>query len=319
MKAILLAGGFATRLWPLTEYKAKPLLLLKDRPILSHIMDALPEDVQVIVSTNAAFKADFEDWKMNYEDRDVTIFIEDSESDEGKKGALGATAHCIDLLGIDEDLMLIAGDNYFGFAMQKFIEDFSAHPEHPLLAAYDIKDKNEARKFGVVVTQGDQITEFQEKPEHPKSSLVSTGCYLFPKSTLKHIAAYAKEQKDNLGGIFEYFMKQGITARAFMFSEPWFDIGSFEAYLAANRALIGNQAIITPGVIQEGKNEFIGSVFIAPGTRVKNCILEDVIVLSDCTLEDCVIRRSVIDEECTLRHLDLTHKMIRQGSKIEKK
>lgn len=92
MKCIILAGGFATRLWPLTENKAKPLLHLKDRPLVSHIVEKLPKDTEIIISTNAVFEDEFKKWTENFKDRNIKIFVEDSEGDEMKKGALGATA-----------------------------------------------------------------------------------------------------------------------------------------------------------------------------------------------------------------------------------
>ena len=198
MKCIILAGGFATRLWPLTESKAKPLLHLKDKPIISHIVDGLPSDMEIIVSTNAVFEYEFKKWVQDYKNRPIRIFVEDSVDDEFKKGALGATAMVIGHEKIEEDLLLIAGDNYFGFEMKDFIDSYQ---NNPILAAYDIQDLNLAKRFGVVVANtdpesslptgqagsGGQVVEFQEKPQEPKSTLVSTGCYVFPRENLADI------------------------------------------------------------------------------------------------------------------------------------
>lgn len=315
MKAIILAGGFATRLWPLTENKAKPLLHLKDKPLISHIVEKIPKDIEIIVSTNAVFEEEFNNWAKDYPDRPLKIFVEDSESDEFKKGALGATAFVIGEKKIDEDLMLIAGDNYIEFDMNAFINHFD---ENPLLAAYDIKDLTQAGKFGVVVQREGHVHEFQEKPENPKSTLVSTGCYIFPKRNLKDIADYAKEKNDDLGGIFEYLLKQGEPIKVFRFEERWIDIGSFDAYLKANRELIGNQVIENPGVQKEGNNKLLGGIFLGDNVYIKDSILDNVVVLKNCHIDNCVIRNCVIDENCTLKNLDLSHKMIRQGSEIEK-
>lgn len=315
MKILILAGGFATRLWPLTENKAKPLLHLKDRPLISHLVDGLPKDSEVIISTNAIFENDFKEWAKGFSDRPITVFVEDSASDEQKKGALGAVAHVIESLGISEDLMVMAGDNYFGFAMTDFL---AAYQGNPLLAAYDLKDRDAARKFGVVVAQNGQAVEFQEKPELPKSTLVSTGCYIFPAGTLGDIQTYAKTHNDNLGGIFEYLLTLGKTVEVFTFEEPWFDIGSFEAYMDANRHLIGDQVIQKEGVTLEGKNQFLGSVYLGPNVTVKNSTLENVVVLDDGMIDNCVIRNSVIDAGCDLKGIDLERKMIRQNSVISK-
>jgi glucose-1-phosphate thymidylyltransferase len=315
MKCIILAGGFATRLWPLTENKAKPLLHLKDRPIISHIAEGLPEDMDIIISTNAVFEDEFKEWASRYPKRNIKIFVEDSTEDKSKKGALGATALVIDKMGIDEDILLIAGDNYFGFKMADFMGFFKGNP---LLAAFDIKDLHSARKFGVVVSRGGKVAEFQEKPSEPKSTLVSTGCYIFPRKNLKDISDYARQKNDDLGGIFEYLLKKGETIDVFSFAEQWFDVGSFDGYLNANRTLLDNKVIEKNNVTKTGANQFKGGVYLGEDVTVTNSTIHDSIVLSGCKIDNCVIRNCVIDENCTLQNLDLSHKMIRQHSNIKK-
>ncbi|MBN1258867.1 NDP-sugar synthase [Candidatus Peregrinibacteria bacterium] len=314
MKCIILAGGFATRLWPLTENKAKPLLHLKDRPLISHIVEKLPADLPIIISTNAVFEKEFLEWKKAYPERPIEIFVEDSASDDFKKGALGAVAHVIGQKLINENLMLIAGDNYFGFDMRKFI---GAYKGNPLLAAYDIKDLDGARKFGVVVKREGKVIGFQEKPENPKSTLVSTGCYIFPAKNLADIVEYAKEKKDNLGGIFEYLLSKKETIDVFAFEEPWYDIGSFNAYLMATKALLGNEVIEREGVKKEGKNHLAG-VYLGENAVIRDSVLENVIALKNSVIENCVLRDCVVDGNCQLKNLDLSHKMVRQGSRIGK-
>lgn len=315
MKCIILAGGFATRLWPLTESKAKPLLHLKDRPLISHIVEKLPEDTEIIISTNAVFEDEFKEWARQFPERNLKIFVEDSAGDDFKKGALGATALVIETENIDEDLMLLAGDNYFGFETQDLINRFEGNP---LLAAYDIKDLDQARKFGVVVAQDGKAVEFQEKPDMPKSTLVSTGCFIFPAKNLKDIVHYAKEKNDDLGGIFEYLTGKGEEIDVFHFEEPWVDIGSYEAYLQANKDLLEGRVIEEEGVKKEGMNEFIGGVYLGKNVTVRNSVIEDSVILGNGEIDNCVIRNCVIDENCSLKNLDLSHKMIRQGSVIEK-
>lgn len=315
MKCIILAGGYATRLWPLSENKAKPLLHLKDRPIVSHIVDGLPPEIEIIICTNAVFEDDFKAWKQLYPDRDIRIFVEDSKANEGKKGALGATALVIKEEKIDEDLLLIAGDNYFGFRISDFVSLFKGNP---LLAAYDIGGLALATKFGVVVAQDGHVVEFQEKPREPKSTLVSTGCYVFPRETLKDIADYAAQKKDDLGGIFEHLLKKGETIDCFTFKESWYDIGSFEGYLKANRELLSEQVIEKAGVEKTGRNQLIGGVYLGENTRIEDSILENSVILKNCSIKNCVIRNCIVDERCTLEGIDLGHQMIRQGSVIKK-
>ncbi|HRH93005.1 MAG TPA: sugar phosphate nucleotidyltransferase, partial [Candidatus Peribacteria bacterium] len=91
MRCFVLAGGFATRLWPLTEKRAKSLLPLAGKPILSHVVDAVPAKIPVSVSTNAVFEADMRRWAKK-QNRDIDIVVEDTGHDDQKLGALGALA-----------------------------------------------------------------------------------------------------------------------------------------------------------------------------------------------------------------------------------
>ena len=245
MKIIILAGGFATRLWPLTEQRAKPLLLLKNKALISHMVEGIPHDISIIISTNQAFKNDFILWKKKeFPHRDIEIFIEDSASDKEKIGALGAVSYLIQEQNIDDDLMVLAGDNYFGFSIQDFIHSYN---KNPLLAVYDIQEKKLAKSFGVVISHdGKTVHDFEEKPENPSSTLVSTGAYIFPKKNLQDICDYAKIHNDNLGGIFEYLKKKLKVISIFNFHEKWFDIGSFHGYLDAHISLEKNHVSYFP-------------------------------------------------------------------------
>src|SRR5687768_2197658 len=138
MKAFILAGGFATRLWPLTESRAKPLLPLAGKPMLSHIVEKIPPNIPVIVSTNAAFGEGFYAWKKTLQRDTIEIAIEQTTHDDQKLGTNGAVAQWITATNLKEDLLLITGDNYLGFSIEEFAK--AATPGHPLLAAYDLKD-----------------------------------------------------------------------------------------------------------------------------------------------------------------------------------
>lgn len=315
MKVLILAGGFATRLWPLTEKRAKPLLLLNGKPLISHIVDKIPEDLEIIVSTNQIFKADFEKWQTGYSKRKIEIFIEDSGSDDTKKGALGATSLVIQAKNLEEDLILIAGDNYFDFSFPDFIKTFQGNP---LMAVFDIKSKDEAKKFGVVnMDETKQVKSFEEKPLEPKSTLVSTGLYIFPKNNLKDIIHYAKNKSDDLGGIFEYFMKEKAQrVDCFTFDQGWYDIGSFAAYIDANQTLQKEKMIKRNSAFVDMDSKIAGSVFLDENVKIKNSFIQNSLILGNCEITDCVIRESIIDKNCKLTNIDLTQKMIREGSEI---
>lgn len=310
MKVLILAGGFATRLWPLTEKRAKPLLTLGGKPIIGHILDKIPKEYEVIISTNKAFEASFRELFLRFPDRNLQLFIEDSESDDAKVGALAATSLAIRTLNIDEPLLLIAGDNYFDFPLNDFIR---AYDGTPMLAVFDTQSLFEAKKFGVVTVSGDAVTAFAEKPESPASTLVSTGIYLFPPSIFPEIISFSRTHRDNLGSVFEHLLAKSVI-RAFRFTGKWIDIGSFQAYLDAHKVLCASR-IIPKSVIVETST--IGDhTDIGERTKISGSTIENSIIGRDCVITDCEIRNSIVDDYSRLSEVDLDHKMIRSGSEI---
>lgn len=159
---------------------------------------------------------------------------------------------------------------------------------------------------------------FEEKPLAPKSTLVSTGCSLLPRSTLPVLVEYAKNHPDNVGGIFEEFLRRNITVDAFLFSEPWFDIGSFDAYLEATSALVGNNVLIGEDSVSEN-TQCSGSVVLGRRCAIRNCTLENVVLFDDCSIEDCDLRDCICDDGCILKGIDLQKKMLRNGTKLIRK
>jgi len=321
MKAFILAGGFATRLWPLTEKRAKPLLPLAGIPLLTHLVEKIPAGIPITVSTNAVFAEDFEKWKKAMSDKRlaISILIEDAGHEDEKLGALGAVAKWIREENINDDVLLLAGDNYVGFSIASFIERFSGKP---LLAAYDIRTKEAAKKFGIVLTEGSpntsgsiRVTGFQEKPADPKSTLVSTGCYVLPAESLPALVSYAKEHPDNIGGIFEEFLSKGMEVECVSFAEPWFDIGSFEAYREATKSLVGERVLRGEQVLDR-ETQFHGSIVLGNHSKIARSSLTNVVLFENCEVEDCVLENCIVDDDCILRGVDLSGKMLRAGSRL---
>lgn len=313
MRAFILAGGFATRLWPLTEKRAKPLLPLAGKPLIDHLLEKLPADLPVTVSINAAFEESFQHWKTRGGHNDVEILVEEARRDAEKLGALGAVAQWIIGQHITEDVLLLTGDNYCGFSMQNFLDQYTNGT--PLVAAYDIGDPRRAQGFGTIVPSDDgrHVAAFEEKPAHPKSSLVSTGLSLLPAAHLPVIVEYARAKPDNVGGIFEEFLRRSVAVEYKAFSEPWFDIGSFEAYLEATRVLVANRVLLGKEAAFT-QTETAGSVVVGDHSVVRNATLTNVILFEHCIVEDCVLSDCILDDHCHLRGIDLTRQMLREGT-----
>lgn len=317
MHAFILAGGFATRLWPLTEKRAKPLLPLAGVPLVEYLVRDIPKTIPITISTNAVFKDAFTKWAKTIERTDITILIEEVQSDDQKLGALGATAQWIRNANIEDDILLLTGDNYCGFSFDSFLA--AASPDTTLIAVHDIGDKQKAKQFGTVLTAKGTttVTGFEEKPKEPKTTLVNTGCSLLPKSTLPILLEYAALHPDNVGGIFEELLKHNKPIECFSFAEAWFDIGSFEAYLDATRTLVGNRIVQEEGSSIEN-TVCHGSTVLGARSTVQNSDLTDVVLFEDCTIQNCVLRNCVIDKGCTLTGIDLDGKMIRENTVLER-
>jgi len=310
MHVLILAGGFATRLWPLTIDRAKPLLPLAGQALVSHLVDKIPANIPIIVSTNAAFADDFKAWREKHSERNITIYIEDTDSDAGKKGALKAVSLVIDEFKIAEDFLVLGGDNFFDFDLQPFLQDGI---ESPFLAAHDIHDLEMAKKYGVVVSDGDKIIDFQEKPLEPKSTLVGTLCYYFPSEYLQDIHDAAEIMPDKIGGIFEYFLEKGYQPKVHAFKEYWNDVGSFQAYIDAHM-FIGGSSIPEKLKDTQLNNIFSGVNYVEDGVEMKNVKLSNSIVLAGTSLENCSIEGSIIDNNCEFKNVDIHSEIIKRGT-----
>lgn len=223
MKCLILAGGFGTRLGKVGEQKAKALLEFRSKTLLTHIVDKIPLNMDIYVTINRRFEADFHQWQKTVK-RYVDIYVEDAWTEEQKKGAVSSINFWINQAGIDEDLLIIAGDNYFEFDLADFIH--SCNGKNVLIAVYDIGDINKASHFGVVSANRNRIVEFIEKPVTPRSSLIATAIYVFPQRIFSIITQYcSEERKDKLGDFISYLVRTD-KVYAYSFNELWLDIGS---------------------------------------------------------------------------------------------
>jgi len=227
MKCLILAGGFGIRLYPLTLNQAKALIEYKGKPLLNHIVDKVPEEISILVSISRKFETSFRHWQETI-DREVGICVEDAWTKEQSKGAVSALNFWIEHKHIAEDLLVIAGDNYFEFDLSKFIDSYNG--KNTMVAVYDIGDKSKASQFGVVRLDRRRIVELEEKPAKPKSSLIATACYIFPPRIFPLLSRYCSEGKrDNLGSFISYLIDTD-EVHSYTFTEFWIDIGTVESY-----------------------------------------------------------------------------------------
>ena len=240
MKALILAAGYGLRLKPLTDSTPKPLLEVAGKPVLEHLLDKLKkvkEVKEILIVTNHRFYDSFRIWLNHYASFQTIKLIDDGTlSNDDRLGAVGDINFVLKEEDLQDDLLVIAGDNLFSFSLPVFI-DFFQSKSKTTVAFHDLKDVEKVRKkFGVGILDGSKLLAFDEKPAQPKSSLASTACYLFSQNDLKHIEnSITLRKSDNPGDLIKYLMKES-EVHGFVFSQPWFDIGSLESLEEARKA-----------------------------------------------------------------------------------
>jgi glucose-1-phosphate thymidylyltransferase len=226
MKSLVMAAGFGTRLYPLTLSKAKALLEYKGKPLINHVIEKIPQDIDILVNVNLKFETDFRRWQETL-DRKITLCIEPVSTEQEALGAVGSIDYWVKEKKITEDLLVLASDNYFEFDLRQFISSYNGR--NPLVAVFDMGDKSKVSQFGVVRLEGNRIVELVEKPRKPKSSLVAIACYIFPPRVFPLLFQCCVEGRDNLGSFISY-LAEVDDVKAYTFSEAWYDIGSLEVY-----------------------------------------------------------------------------------------
>ncbi|UCD03056.1 MAG: hypothetical protein JSV63_00250, partial [Candidatus Aenigmatarchaeota archaeon] len=193
----------------------------------------------IYISSNSKFGDRFHEWKGGFSNsKNIEIVVESSTEEENKLGAIGAIGFLLKQKDINDDLLIIAGDNLFDFDVSHFLS--SQRGNNPMVALYDMQNKDFIRnKYGVVTLDADGIiSNFQEKPDEPLSTLISTGCYFFPKHSVSMIHDYLSNgENPDAPGHFISWLSQQMAVQGFVLTPEmrWYDIGSIESYEEANR------------------------------------------------------------------------------------
>ena len=245
MNALILGAGYATRLYPLTLNCAKPLLPVGGVPIIERICRQLSEADRIHtihIVTNHTFAEQYSGWLRDYGTRRVPpplLLLHDdgTTSPENRLGAIGDLQFVIEHGKIDDDLLVIAGDNLIGAKLDPFIQFGRQHGA--TVGLKDFKDKAKASLYGVVETDSHhRVIGFQEKPAQPRSTTVSVGLYFFPRESLPLIRKYlqAGNSKD-APGYYLQWLHQETPVHGFALEGDWYDIGDLDSYRKANERM----------------------------------------------------------------------------------
>jgi glucose-1-phosphate thymidylyltransferase len=243
MKVIILAAGYATRLHPLTLTKAKPLLPVAGKPMVDYVLDNLAPIGgidRVYIVTNAKFAEQFQAWADGYRAAkrplNFSIVNDGSTDDSNKLGAIGDLNLVLSRERVDDDIIVVAGDNLFNEPLTGFGK-FCREKNAPVLAVYDVGNLEEIKKFNAITfDDAGKITFFEEKPRQPTSTVTGIALYHYPRATLPMIRQYIDEgnNPDQPGRLVQWLYPR---TPVYVWPVPgrWYDIGSKEALEEANR------------------------------------------------------------------------------------
>ena len=242
MKVLILAAGYATRLYPLTLTQPKPLLTVAGKPMIDYVLDNLAPIAEidcVYVVTNARFADHFQKWADDYKTRapfEFKVINDGSMDDSDKLGAIGDLHLVLTKEQVDDDLIVVAGDNLFSEKLGAFGE-YCKGKDAPVLGIYDVRSLEAAKKYSVVDLEKDgRITNFVEKPEDPTCSLIGIALYYYPKNVLPLIDQYIKEgENPDQPGRLVQWLYQRTPFYTWKVPGMWYDIGDKQTLEEANR------------------------------------------------------------------------------------
>ncbi len=237
MKAIILAAGYATRLYPLTENMPKALLPVGQKPILQRLFDAFTGEKvidEIHIVSNARFYQQLADWtesvKSLYSQK-IVVWNDGTTSNENRLGAIGDILFVIEKAGIDDDLFVAASDNLLSEKLTKYFDDFKNHNCDLLLAGH-MADIEERRRYAILqLDDNNRVINLEEKPENPKTDIAAYAEYIYTRKTLPLFKQYIEEGNNpDSPGHFPEWLYRKKEVRAYIYEGECVDIGTIKMY-----------------------------------------------------------------------------------------
>lgn len=233
MKCLVLAAGYATRLYPLTESFPKPLLTVGEKTILDWLLDDINTSGAVdeyIVISNHKFAQHFEAWAKTKVYK-ITVVDDGTETNETRLGAVKDIQYAVDKLGIDSDMFVIAGDNVLDFSLTKFIAYCREKQTSCVMRYYEPSDKKLLKCGVLTIDENDLITGMTEKSPTPATHWCCPPFYYYTKEDVKRIQAGIDSGcgTDAPGSYIAWLCKQ-TKVHAMEMPGSRYDIGNLESY-----------------------------------------------------------------------------------------
>lgn len=237
MKCIILAAGYATRLYPLTENYPKPLLDIQGKSILERLLDdiqTIPLIDEAVIVSNHKFYEKFLLWKASLHTRlTVTVIDDGSTNNDNRLGAVKDIGFAIEKCKLDEDILVMAGDNLLDFSVNGFIDFFTQKRTSCIMRHYEPSAERLRRTGVAVIDENGKVLQMQEKPQEPLSSWAVPPFYIYPQSDLHYIseAIASNACGTDAPGSFMAWLCQKAVVHAYLMPGKRFDIGNKESYL----------------------------------------------------------------------------------------
>jgi glucose-1-phosphate thymidylyltransferase len=242
MKILILAGGYGTRLYPIIKDTPKALLEVAGKTLIDHTVDkfaGLSGVDEIVVVTNNKFFGMMQEWAKGKNGKPFPIRVvnDGTKTPEERLGAMGDVLFVLAGEKVPVDWVVAGSDNIFDFDIHPFFTFARGVGAHVTVACYDLKDIAAATKYGVIQLDGKgKIISLEEKPQQPKSSLISMCLYYYPAASLALIKQCVDETRntDTTGGYIQWLYKKQ-PVYGLNFSGKWYDIGSVESYNEAQQ------------------------------------------------------------------------------------
>ncbi len=233
MKCVILAAGYATRLYPLTENFPKPLLKVQDKAILDWLLDDTGDSAdQYIVISNHRFAHHFESWAAGRPES-IVVLDDGTESNETRLGAVRDIQFAIEALGLQDDLLVIAGDNLLDFSLRSFIR-YAQEKQTTCIMRYWEANEEKLHHCGVAVVDDDGLVlEMEEKPTEPKSHWCTPPFYFYKASDVPLVKQGIEAGCGvDAPGSFIAWLSTQTAVHAYEMPGKRYDIGNLESYEA---------------------------------------------------------------------------------------
>lgn len=240
MKCVILAAGYATRLYPLTENFPKPLLAVGEKNILEWLIEDIGDSVdEYVVISNHKFVEHFRAWSAKRPEK-ITVLDDGTESNETRLGAVRDVQFAVDELGLDDDLLVIAGDNVLDFSLKTFVEYYKARGTTCVMRYWEPSEEK-LRKTGVAgVDENGLILHMEEKPAVPRSHWCTPPFYIYRREDVPMVK---KGIESGCGldapGSFIAWLCDQVPVHAFEMPGKRYDIGNLASYEEVKRTYKG--------------------------------------------------------------------------------